>query len=81
MKRFTFIIIAMFVLFIPILAQDGGGIDAGGILTIVFGLLMTVFGGVAAWLKRKSNKLANFSQQSIEAAMAGNDLVQWQTTS
>ncbi len=77
MKKLLVLFVLLIAFSIPIIAQDGSGIEIGSILSVVFGLLMTVFGGIAAWLKSKSNKLANFSQQSIEAAMAGNDLVQY----
>ena len=76
MKRIIVFILFCAVLIVPLMAQDGGGLDTGGILSIVFGLLMTVFGGVAAWLKRKSTKLANFSRESMQAALAANNLVQ-----
>ena len=54
-----------------------GNIDLGSVLAVVFGLLMTVFGGLSAWLRSKSAKLANFGQQSMEAAVAANNLVQY----
>ena len=77
MKKNLIVIIALMFLTVPLLAGDGLNLDTGGIISIAFGLLATVFGGAIAWLKRKSNKLANFSKQSIEAAMAANDLVQY----
>ena len=76
MKK-IFVLFALLILFaVPILAQDGTGLDVGGILSIVFGLLMTVFGGVARWFRNKSNKMASFSKESMEALIASNDLVQ-----
>lgn len=77
MKKNLIAIIVLMLLTVPLLAADGLNLDTGGIISIVFGLLATVFGGAVAWFKRKSNKLANFSKQSIEAAMAANDLVQY----
>ncbi len=76
MKKVIVVLVLMAVVATPVISQDGGSIDLSGILTTVFGILMTVFGGAAAWLKRKSNKLATFARESMEAAVSANDLVQ-----
>ena len=76
MKKVIVILVLMALVATPAISQDGGSFDLGGILTTVFGILMTVFGGAAAWLKRKSAKLANFATQAMEATVSANDLVQ-----
>ena len=76
MKKVIVILVLMAVIATPAISQDGGSLDLGGILTTVFGILMTVFGGAAAWLKRKSAKLANFARESMEATVSANNLVQ-----
>ena len=76
MKKVIVVLVLMALVATPAICQDGGSVDVGGILTTVFGVLMTVFGGAATWLKRKSNKLANFGRESMEAVTASNNLVQ-----
>ena len=76
MKKFILLFVIVICFTISISAQDGSGVDIGGILTTVFGILMTLFGGVAAWFKRKSNKLANFGLQAMELTVKANDLLQ-----
>jgi len=56
------------------------GLDWGNLLAVGFGLLTTVFGGVIAFLKSKSAKLAKFSKESMEALVAANALVQYHGT-
>lgn len=75
-NKMFMLVLVMGVFTVPLMAQDGGGFDAAGILTMIFGVLMTVFGGAAAWLKRKSTKLANFGREATEAAMSANALIQ-----
>ena len=76
MKKVILVLVLVVVIATPAISQDGGSFDLGGILTTVFGVLMSVFGGAAAWLKRKSNKLSNFAREAMEATMSANDLVQ-----
>ena len=74
MRKYLFI--ALIILSVPLMAQDGGGIDIGDLLAVVFGILTSIFGPAFIWFKRKSKKLANFGLQSMEAGIAANNLVQ-----
>ncbi len=80
MKKRLFIVVSLLILCaIPILAREGGpleNVNWDTVIKVVFGFIMTVFGGLARWFKLKSGKMADFSKQSMEAAMAANDLVQ-----
>ncbi len=78
MKKAFLFVLLLIIFAVPILAQDGDG-GNGAIWTVISFIMTaiaTLFGKAWQVVKKKAAKAAVFSKESLDVAMAANDIVQ-----